>query len=97
MSLSDDMRGFREAWHPQHGPSCRVGILVEMMDPEDQGAFQDLLDSQIYGTDISLMVKAWNDREDLSESFRHAAATISPTGIQRHRRRACHCQWTEAS
>jgi len=68
-----------------------------MMDPEDQGAFQDLLDSQIYGTDISIMINGWTEREDMSESFRHAAATISSTGVQRHRRRVCHCERTKAS
>lgn len=91
MSLSDDIRGFRESWQPQQGPSCKVRLLIDAMDEADVPAFEDLLGSTIFGTDIAKMCNGWGDREDLSESFRVLAASIRSDAVQRHRRGACAC------
>lgn len=97
MSLSDDIRGFRENWAPRQGPSCKVGLLIEMIPDEDRPVFVELLGSQIYGTDIAKMVNGWSTREGLSSSFRNLARSVRGDNIQRHRRGACMCERNKAS
>lgn len=91
MSLSDDIRGFRDHWQPHMGPSCKIGLLLDLMPEDDADAFKNLLTSQIYGTDIAKLVQSWSKKDGGSEQFRGIAAAVSGESIQRHRRGGCAC------
>ena len=91
MSLAQDIHGFRDKWQPHQGPSCKIGLLIDLMSEEDLVAFSDLLSSQVYGTDIADLVQSWADREDMSQQFRDLASGVRGDTLQRHRRGSCMC------
>lgn len=96
MGLAEELAKSDDLFSHKSRQKCRTTQLLQLLDQEDREALLGLLyNPRFKGVDIVKFLNRYATTLDGSDAstlyVRELCSTITPTGLQRHRRGACTC------